>query len=558
MGKTFPGTEPITGTEILSGTKTGTEPKYILLVEPKPKTGTKKITRKFNLKEVVYFLQAELGLRLKQHELLHADSLVDIVSRSKSHTDLYVGSSLAEIKKEVNKTKVLYGLLKEPEFNIPLDDDDEEDESFNNASFNHNEDLKPPKKKKLKRDMLLTKKPKNDPNSPPQNRIPLPELRDIDKSERIRAMRELARKVPLGPDSMPTICFFTFINPSQSVTSLEISEDSSLISAGFADSTIRVWSVNSNNKLYSLKHPDELELLDKESDDIMERAMDEKSGKDCRLLCGHSGPVYSASFSPDRTQIISGSEDGSGVMIIKILNLDDSVRLWSMLTWSNLVCFRGHMYPVWDAKFSPLGQYFASCGQDKTARVWSTDHYQPLRLFVGHQSDVTSVEFHPNCNYVATGSADRTVRLWDMLNGSCVRIMTGHQATIDVLKFSSCGRYLASAGRDNKIFIWDLSNGESALNMLGHNRAVKCVSFSRDSTVLASGGMDGMVKIWDINKINSSSSDYNNSANKNQTKSAELGSFRTKSSLVLNVHFTRKNLLLAAGPCVHSDKSRQL
>lgn len=58
------------------------------------------------------------------------------------------------------------------------------------------------------------------------------------------------------------------------------------------------------------------------------------------------------------------------------------------MTWTNLVCYKGHVYPVFDVQFSPFGYYFVSGGHDRLARLWSTDHYQPLRLFAGHYSDV--------------------------------------------------------------------------------------------------------------------------------------------------------------------------
>lgn len=56
--------------------------------------------------------------------------------------------------------QVFFGLLKEPEFDVPLDDEDEEGE---------NEEGKP-KKKKPKKDSVGSKSKKQDPNAPPQNR----------------------------------------------------------------------------------------------------------------------------------------------------------------------------------------------------------------------------------------------------------------------------------------------------------------------------------------------------------------------------------------------------
>ena len=65
---------------------------------------------------------------------------------------------------------------------------------------------------------------------------------------------------------------------------------------------------------------------------------DENSGADHRTLIGHSGPVYSVSFSPDKYYLVSGSEDST-------------VRLWCLLTFSCLISYKGHSGPVWDVKF---------------------------------------------------------------------------------------------------------------------------------------------------------------------------------------------------------------
>ena len=51
-----------------------------------------------------------------------------------------------------------------------------------------------------------------------------------------------------------------------SLTSLEVCEDSSLISAGFGDSKIKIWTLTSS-KLRSMKPLDELNLIDKEAGD---------------------------------------------------------------------------------------------------------------------------------------------------------------------------------------------------------------------------------------------------------------------------------------------------
>lgn len=52
--------------------------------------------------------------------------------------------------------------------------------------------------------------------------------------------------------------------------------------------------------MFSSLLPEDLNLIDKESDDVLERIMDEKTASESKILHGHSGPVYGISFSPDR------------------------------------------------------------------------------------------------------------------------------------------------------------------------------------------------------------------------------------------------------------------
>lgn len=156
--------------------------------------------------------------------------------------------------------------------------------------------------------------------------------------------------------------------------SAEVSEDSSLLAVGFADSMVRVWSLLPL-KLREMKGSDLLKDIDRDADDVLVRMMDDRTAETSRIFLGHSGPIYRCSFSPDKTLLLSCSEDST-------------IRLWSLNTMTCVVVYRGHTFPVWDVKFSPHGHYFVTSSHDKTARLWSTDSHQPLRIFLGHLSDV--------------------------------------------------------------------------------------------------------------------------------------------------------------------------
>ena len=59
------------------------------------------------------------------------------------------------------------------------------------------------------------------------------------------------------------------------MNSVEVSDDSSLLAAGFEDSSIKVWSLTPK-KLRVLKSTGELSRIDKEADDVLERIMNDK------------------------------------------------------------------------------------------------------------------------------------------------------------------------------------------------------------------------------------------------------------------------------------------
>ncbi|CAH0557206.1 unnamed protein product [Brassicogethes aeneus] len=452
------------------------------------------------------------------------------VARNKGQIDATSGAVGGEAKRQDNKTKVYYGIPKAQDFQTlsaaPVEDEEEQGDQDNPDK---------PKKKKAKKDPAFSKKTKSDPNAPPNDRIPVPDLRDNDKHEKVKALREVSKRVALGPESLPSVCCYTLLNANYSVTCAEITEDSSMLAVGFNDSIVKVFTLVPQ-KLRAMKSVDQLQDVNIEAEDVLARMMDDRSGESSRSLYGHAGPVYSVSFSPDKTLLLSCSED-------------TTIRLWSIQIWTCLVVYKGHMFPVWDVKFSPLGYYFATASYDRTARLWATDHYSPLRLFAGHFSDVDCIQFHPNSNYIATGSSDRRVCLWDCTTGNHVRLMTGHKSPVQVLAFSVCGRFLASAGTDCKVLVWDLSHGHLVAELTGHEKTIHCLTFSRCGNLLVSGGLDCFLKVWDFTKLTEeASSEEVNVSHNPDVKSGDgylLRTFATKSSPLISLHFTRRNLLIA-------------
>ncbi|SAL96088.1 hypothetical protein [Absidia glauca] len=376
-------------------------------------------------------------------------------------------------------------------------------------------------------------------NGPAMNDIPLPPYRGTDVQAQVNLLKDMGKRLPLGHDSLPSICCYTFHNTYDNLNCLTVTKDASLVAGGFSDSFVKIWSLK-GEKLKGFRNTINPAYVN-DYDDLNRQK--ERVGSDFKKLVGHSNSVYGVSFSPDNKYLLSCSAD-------------KTARLWSTQTYTNLVIYKGHNYPLWDVEFGPFGFYFATASHDRTARLWSCDQIYPLRVFAGHLSDVDVVKFHPNSKYVVTGSSDRTARMWDVQTGKTVRVFTGHRGAIKAVAMSPNGQLMASAGDDNSILLWDLGTGRKIKTMTGHTDIIYSLRFSMDNNVLVSGGADDTVRVWDVNQdsmdvMADGEAKMEPKRRRLDQKAVEsndhLGCFPTKHTPIYDVQFTNRNLCLAAG-----------
>ncbi|KAG1679085.1 TAF5-like RNA polymerase II p300/CBP-associated factor-associated factor subunit 5L [Nymphon striatum] len=363
------------------------------------------------------------------------------------------------------------------------------------------------------------------------------ENRKDGKMSSLDALNDCIRRVNESKPSLPSMCNYSLSSPYIRVCSIDISSDLTMLCAGYADSSIRLYNLTPV-PFYLSQGKSRVSTLNlrcdtKETDDN-ESYIDIDSHS--RILRGHCGNVYAAKFLSKNNMILSCSRDAT-------------VRAWNLETLTNTAVYFGHNYPIWALDISPMEHYFVTASHDRTARLWSFDRNYPLRTFGdGHITDVDTVSFHPNCNYVATGSSDRTVRLWDVQKGSSVRSFYGNRNSVMALAFSPNGKLLAAAGEDKRIKIWDLASGNTLKDLRGHTDTIFALKFSSDSSILASGGADESIRLWDITKESCSNTPSNDG-----NASPELLSHNSvKSCSIMYMRYTNQNVLYTSGKIKHS------
>ncbi len=199
------------------------------------------------------------------------------------------------------------------------------------------------------------------------------------------------------------------------------------------------------------------------------------------VLRGHSDVVTSVSWSPDGTQLVSGSRDSTA-------------RLWLVANENNTLTYSGHQAPVLSTAWSPGGRLVASGGEDKTVQVWDTQGN--IKHIFGNLGVVSSV--------IWTGSGDRMF-VGTLGNGGHELFLNTNSSTknsarafIHVLALSPNGRYLAAALDNGNVAITSLQETPHrvAIHHM-HTAAVLSLAWSQDNTKLASGSADTTAKVWD-------------------------------------------------------------
>jgi WD40 repeat protein len=230
--------------------------------------------------------------------------------------------------------------------------------------------------------------------------------------------------------------------------------------------------------------PDGTQIVSGSQDQTV-RVWDASTGTILHTLQGHTGYISSVEVSLDGTRIVSGSHD-------------HTVRIWDASTGVPIQTLEGHTDYVLSVAFSPDGTYVVSGSGDKTIRVWDTSTGIVLHTLGSHADEVNSVAFSLDGSYIISGSDDRTIRIWTVSAGRVLRTLEGHAGWVNSVQFSPDGTRITSGSSDQTVRVWDAITGALLHTLQGYTNYIGSVVFSPDGTRIASGSHDHTVRVWDV------------------------------------------------------------
>ncbi|KAG2363059.1 hypothetical protein BDR07DRAFT_1332384 [Suillus spraguei] len=299
-----------------------------------------------------------------------------------------------------------------------------------------------------------------------------------------------------------------------STTPLQVFEDNQSVASAVAvfpdkrriitsshDKTLRLWDLRTGVMLKKMEgHRDRVLALVVSKDGQLIASGDEsgeviawrgETGEPLtsRPIKAHSHGISSLDFSPDTTELVTGSGDCG-------------VNLWNTTTWE-----RPEMGPkpiYWSSsvrcvRYSPSGELLA-IATDNNINIFNPETRKCAASFEAHKTGNMSIAWVPDGNRLLSGgnSFDPTIREWDTLTWNQVGDpWTGHMGSIKAIAINPAGTLAASASEDSDVRLWQLSDRRT-ITIFKHSYPMQYVTFSIDGERLLSGGEDKKTSEWAV------------------------------------------------------------
>ncbi|KAG8941668.1 hypothetical protein FRC03_004227 [Tulasnella sp. 419] len=219
-----------------------------------------------------------------------------------------------------------------------------------------------------------------------------------------------------------------------------------------------------------------------------------RPGRWDQCLCamvGHTTNVRSVAFSPDSSQIVSGSDD-------------ESIGIWDATTGSLIKKLEHQLNRVLSVAFSPDGTQIVSGSLPQTVCIWDVFTGSRIRVWDGGHPNATvsSAAFSDSGKHIVSSFSDGTVEIWDAIEGHLMEDPNetiGNATLSGAIAFSSSNRgQILCVASGSTICVRDRVYGTLIKTLQGHTGEVVCMAFSPDGNRIVSGSLDTTARMWHV------------------------------------------------------------
>ncbi len=161
-----------------------------------------------------------------------------------------------------------------------------------------------------------------------------------------------------------------------------------------------------------------------------------------------------------------------------------------------------HERQLWQARFSPCGEFLIACGYDATIQRWdlSGDSPKLMSPLLGHNGWVQTMDFQRDQKCLLTADSWGRLTCWRYAESESKPVWSNsdaHDGWIRALAVSPDGKTVATGGNGPSVKLWSTADG-SLLMELPHANRVFSARFHPNGKSLVTGDLTGIVREWDV------------------------------------------------------------